>query len=33
VESGTHEELIGRRGAYHRLYVQQFAREESALLR
>lgn len=32
VESGTHQELIDRRGAYHRLYVQQFAREESGLL-
>ncbi len=31
-ESGTHDELIARRGAYHRLYVQQFAREGRELL-
>jgi len=28
VEEGTHEELIRRRGHYHRLYMNQFAREE-----
>jgi ATP-binding cassette subfamily B protein len=25
VESGTHEELLAARGAYHRLYASQFA--------
>ncbi len=27
IESGSHSELIGRRGSYHRLYTAQFARE------
>ena len=29
VEQGTHEELLRRRGAYHSLYVRQFAEEET----
>jgi subfamily B ATP-binding cassette protein MsbA len=32
VESGTHEELVKRRGAYHRLYELQFADKEIAEL-
>ena len=30
IESGTHAELIGQRGAYYQLYVNQFAREGQA---
>ncbi len=27
VESGSHEELLAKRGAYHKLYTQQFSEE------
>jgi ABC-type multidrug transport system fused ATPase/permease subunit len=30
VEQGTHMELLGRRGAYSRLYAQQFRREAAS---
>ena len=29
VETGTHEELLSRGGAYHRLYTMQFAGDDS----
>jgi ATP-binding cassette subfamily B protein len=32
VEQGDHEELLGLRGEYHRLYTQQFARESQELI-
>ena len=31
VERGTHEQLLARRGTYHRLYTKQFAREQVEL--
>ena len=32
IEEGSHPELMARRGAYHSLYLSQFARERGAAL-